>query len=90
MQIRESVGNTAKKTDLFTIFVFQNGHNNKLLAVYILPSNTTVFYGYYYIEHVLVCTACAGLNVHNLKPSGCVETVLQFARSRKFYSSHKN
>jgi hypothetical protein len=46
-----------KKTDPFTIFVFQNWHNNKLLAVYILPSNTTVFYCYYYIQHVLVCTA---------------------------------
>ena len=33
---------------------------------------------------------CTGMNVHNLKPNGCVETVLQFARSRKFYSSHNN
>jgi len=30
------------------------------------------------------------MNIHNLKPSGCVKTVPQFARSRKFYNSRNN
>ena len=51
-----------KKTDPFTVFVFQNGHNDKLLAVYVFPSNTTVYL--LLLLYSTVHATCFGLYGH--------------------------